>query len=199
MLNFNLFEKLELTFQCFGGKKQSKTLNKKSEDELHKNIYHVTPEYKVSILPIQANFDIENLYPATDQVHIWNIFVVGSDKTYILANVNDEHICIPNAEYLPNHQGPKMLPNELVMVFDNIWTKTLSGSKLQFYMVWNGKLYLINTYPMSNNKNKIIGAILFMRGFDTVPESKPFENMSIPLKSPSEERKSKLSFDNPIM
>lgn len=198
MLNFNLFEKLELTFQCFGGGKKSKTLNKKSEDELHKNIYHVTPEYKVSILPIQAHFDIENLYPATDQVHIWNTFVVGNDKTYILANVNDDHICIPNAEHLPNHQGPVMLPNELVMVFDNIWTKTLAGSKLQFYMVWNGKLYLINTYPLSNNKNTIIGAILFMRGFDTVPESKPFENHSIPLKSPSEERKSKSS-ENSIM
>lgn len=198
MLNFNLFEKLELTFQCFGGRK-SKTIDKKSEDELHKNIYDVSPEYKVSILPIQAHFDIENLYPTTDQVHIWNIFIVGCDKTYILANINDEHICIPNARQLPNHQGPKMLPNELVIVFDNIWTKTLEGRKLQFYMVWNGKLYLINTYPMSNNKNKIIGGILFMRGFDTVPESKPFENSSIPLKSPSEERKSRLSLDNSIM
>lgn len=194
MLNFNLFEKLELTFQCFG-KPKTKELNKKSEDELHKNIYNVSPEYKVSILPIQAHFDIENLYPTTDQVHTWNIFVVGSDKTYILANINDEHISIPNAGQLPNHQGPVMLPNELVIVFDNIWTQTLTGRKLQFYMVWNGKLYLINTYPFSNNKNKVIGAIMFMRGFDTVPESRPFENHSIPIKTPSEERKSKNSFD----
>lgn len=189
MLNFNLFEKLELTFQCFGRPK-TKDSEKKCEDDLHKNIYNVTPEYKVSILPIQAHFDIENLYPTTDQVHIWNIFVVGSDKTYIVANINDEHVSIPNAGNLPNNQGPRMLPNELVMVFDNIWTKTLAGSKLQFYMVWNGKLYLINTYPLSNNKNKVIGAILFMRGFDTVPESKPYENHSIPIKSPSEERRS---------
>jgi hypothetical protein len=167
MLNFNLFENFDIICNCFGGKKI-----KKADDDLDRNIYNVSREYKVSILPITPDFDIDNLYPLTDHVELWNIFIVGNDKTYILANINDPHIRIPQADQLPNNQGQNFLPNELVMVFDSIWTKTLIGKQLQFYMVWNSKLYFVNTYPFFNGKGKVIGAILFMRGFETMPETK---------------------------
>ena len=169
MLNFNLFENIELVFNCFG-KPKKKGLTK--EEDLDRNIYKVSREYKISILPITPNFDIDNLYPLTDHVELWNIFIVGNDKTYILANINDQHIMIPQAHQLPNKQGQSILPSELVMVFDSIWTKTLLGKQLQFYMVWNSKLYFVNTYPFFNGRRKVIGAILFMRGFETMPETK---------------------------
>jgi len=169
MLNFNVFENLNFSFQCL---KNGNISKKNVDDDLDKNIYKVTREFKVSILPITPNFDIDNLYPLTDHVELWNIFIVGNDKTYILANVNDPHIKIPLAHNLANNQGNHLLPNELVMVFDSIWTRTLTGRQLQFYMVWNGKLYFINTYPFFNGKQKVIGAILFMRAFETMPETK---------------------------
>jgi len=171
MLNFNLFENFDLVLNCFGKSKKFKN-DQEEEEDLDRNIYHVTRKYKISILPITPNFDIDNLYPLTDHVELWNIFIVGNDKTYILANVNDPFITLPQATRLPNKQGQDILPNELVIVFDSIWTKTLMGKQLQFYMVWNGKLYFINTYPFFNGKRKVIGAILFMRGFDTMPETK---------------------------
>lgn len=167
MLNFNLFENIDLSFECFGGKKTVKT---KHDDDLHNDIYNVSRQYKVSILPITPNFDIDNLYPLTDNVELWNIFVVGNDKTYILANIKDPHIQIPCPDQLLNNQG-RLLPKELVIVFDSIWNKTLSGKQLQFYLVWNSKLYFINTYPFYNGNKKVIGAILFMRAFDTMPET----------------------------
>jgi hypothetical protein len=136
------------------------------------DIYNVSREYKISILPIFPYFEIDNLYPLTDHVELWNIFIVGNDKTYILANINDPHIKIPNAKNLANKQGESMIPTELHILFDSIWNKTLSGTKLQFYMVWSGKLYFINTYPFRNGKDKIIGAIMFMRAFDTMPETR---------------------------
>ncbi len=170
MLNFNLFENIDFVFNCFGKSKSFR--NKYDDEDLDKNIYKVTRKYKISILPITPNFDIDNLYPLTDHVELWNIFIVGNDKTYILANINDPFITLPQATKLPNKQGQDILPNELVIVFDSIWTKTLMGKQLQFYMVWNGKLYFINTYPFFNGKRKVIGAILFMRGFDTMPETK---------------------------
>lgn len=168
MLNFNLFENFDVILNCFGRSKSFKN----DDEDLDKNIYKVTRKYKISILPITPNFDIDNLYPLTDHVELWNIFIVGNDKTYILANVNDPYITLPQATRLPNKQGQDILPNELVIVFDSIWTKTLMGKQLQFYMVWNGKLYFINTYPFFNGKRKVIGAILFMRGFDKMPETK---------------------------
>lgn len=168
MFNFNLLENLDISCFCMG-------LNDKKvkyTDELDKKIFNLSKEYKISILPISPNFDIENLYPLTDHVESWNIFIVGNDKTYILANINDKHIMIPNAESLPNKLGQSVLPEELVILFDGLWCKTLQGKQLQFYMVWNGKLYFVNTYPFYNGVNKIIGAILFMRAFDTMPDTK---------------------------
>ena len=169
MLNLNVFENIVLKCACFG--------KHENENDIDRNIYKISREYKISILPITPNFDIDNLYLLTDHVELWNIFVIGNDKTYILANVNDPHIKLPEAENLPNKKGQMILPSELIMVFDSIWTKTLLGKQLQFYMVWNTKLYFVNTYPFFNGKNVVIGAILFMRGFNNIPDNKIKDNI----------------------
>ena len=184
MLNLNLCENINLMCKCFPwfGKKRGQ--RNFYDDGLDRNIYQVSREYKISILPIIPNFDIDNLYPLTDHVELWNIFIVGNDKTYILASINDPHICLPQAKDVANHKGNNILPDELVVVFDSVWSKTLSGKQLQFYMVWNGKLYFINTYPFFNGQGKVIGAILFMRAFETMPETR-FETLDgyiVPLK-----------------
>ncbi len=160
-------------------------------DGLDKNIYNVSRKYKISILPIIPNFEIDNLYPLTDHVELWNIFVVGNDKTYILANVNDPHIKIHQANQLPNNSGSEILPPELMSVFDSIWNQALTGKQLQFYMVWNSKLYFVNTYPFFNGKKKIIGAILFMRTFDSMPDTRfgTSEGYIIPIKRSMEEKR----------
>lgn len=189
MLNFNILESLQCVFGCFKSSEvddpestkanlptpKPHTTKKKQtayDDGLDRKIYQVSREYKISILPIIPNFDIDNLYPLTDHVELWNIFIVGNDKTYILANINDPHICLPQADQLTNHKGNNILPEELTVVFDSVWGKTLTGRQLQFYMVWNGKLYFINTYPFFNGQNNVIGAILFMRAFETMPETR---------------------------
>lgn len=165
MLNFNLFENLNLNFECFCTPK-AKDDNQKY---LNKAVFNSSKKFKISILPISPNYDIENLYPDSANAHLWNIFIVGSDKTYILANVKDTFNQIPNHEQLINKKGHNILPEDLFEFFDTIWNETLNSKQLQFYMVWAGKLYFINTYPLFNGKKKIIGAILFMRLFDTMP------------------------------
>ena len=157
---------------CFRGCCSVATQQMNDDFDDH-NIMNVSRQYRISILPVKNDFDIDNLYPLTDHVELWNTFVVGNDKTYILASVNDPHICIPRGDDLPNQRGENVLPNELVMFFDGLWTKTLLGKQLQFYMVWNDKLYLLNTYPFFNGGRSVIGAILFMRAFETMPESRP--------------------------
>ena len=198
MLNFNLFESLTLKLNCFGCCGVREPPDHEDPDSvtqhqshisrehvgvsresfnLDKNLYKVTRKYKISILPITPNYDIDNLYPLTDHVELWNIFIVGNDKTYILANVNDPHILIPNVGMLPNKQAQNILPDELMGVLNNIWTKTLTGKQLQFYMVWNSKLYFVNTYPFFNGKSVVIGAIMFMRAFETMPDTKFVPNL----------------------
>ena len=162
---FSIFENFNVVFNCFWKSK------KIQEKELDKKIYHVSKQHKISVLPITPTFDIDNLYPLTDHVELWNIFVVGNDKTYIMTQVKDPNIILPEAENLLNRKANGILPNDLSTFFDTIWDRTLLGRQLQFYIVWNGRLYFINTYPFFNGKRNVIGAILFMRAFDTMPES----------------------------
>lgn len=171
MLNFNLFENIDFKFKCFC-RPDTKEDADSDNDDLGQKIYDVGRKYNIFILPVLEDQAIDNLYPTTDHVHLWNIFIVGNDKTYILATVNDDHIRIPNHSNLANHKSDNMIPPELTEIFNTIWDKTLRGSQLQFYMVWNKKLYFINTYPFSNDSKKVIGAIMFMRAFETLPETR---------------------------
>lgn len=156
-------------------------------DDLDRNIYNISRKYKVSILPITPNFDIENLYPLIDHVELWNIFIVGNDKTYLLANIIDPHMKIPRVS--PS-KAASILPKDLENILDSIWTKTLSGKQLQFYMVWSSRLYFLSTYPFLNGKSKVSGAILFMRAFENMPKRRfatTVDGCLVPLRYSSEE------------
>lgn len=147
-------------------------LHKEANNALFdQHIYQASKKYNISILPITHHFDIENLYPLTDHVELWNVFIVGNDKTYILANANDPRIDFPNLDRLANHRGTQM-PSELAKFFDSVWDTTLSNKQLQFYIVWRNQLYFVNTYPFKNGKGRVIGAAMFMRAFDTMRDAK---------------------------
>lgn len=167
MFNLNLLENLDISCSCFGGLMRKKTKTHHNWDE---EIYTVTRDHKITLLPISHNYELENLYPITNQVELWNIFIVGCDKTYILANVNDPFIMLPEAERLQNKSGLNILPEGLNIFMNSIWDKTLSDKQLQFYMTWNGKLFFVNTYPFYNGHSKVIGAVMFMRAYDKMPE-----------------------------
>lgn len=184
MLNFNVFE--SLNFSCFC---RSPTIEEEEElppepaKSRHKaqrdrysldmdGVYRVARKYKISFLPVGPNFELTNLYPLTNHVELWNVLVVGRDKSYILASIRDPHTRIP-ADGMLNRKGEESLPHELVKLFDIFWTKTLEDRQLQLFLVWNGKLYLVNTYAFKNPSGAVIGAVMFMRAFsgdDTVTD-----------------------------
>lgn len=168
MFKFNFFETLNVYLSC---KREPKV-----NENIDKKIFDVSREARVSILPISTNFDIDDLYPITDHVELWNIFIVGKDKTYILAHVKDPHI-VPSVESLRNKTKKNVFSYDLERVMDRIWDQTLTGVKMQFYMVWNGKLFFVNTYPFRNRKSQVIGGVMFMRAFETMPDMKFVEGV----------------------
>lgn len=135
--------------------------------------------YNISILPVVANYNIDNLYPSTNQVHLWNTFVVGNDKTYILANIKDLGLLTDNEKNdqdsvsgrLLNNRSYSILPSALSQFMDTIWDYTLGGQQMQFFMLWNARLFFTNTYPLQNTHSKVIGAVMFMRAFDSLPKT----------------------------
>jgi hypothetical protein len=54
--------------------------------------------------------------------------------------------------------------------FDEIFEKTLTGQDLQFLMIFSNKTYVVNTYYLSNQNKKVIGACAFIRLFDLMPK-----------------------------
>lgn len=152
-------------------------------DDIDRRIYSVSREHKISILPVLPNLDIDSYYPLTDHPELWNVFVVASDRSYVTTNINDAHLKSPT---ITNTNS--ILPTELQTLFDSIWTKTLSGRSLQFYMVWNGKLFFASTCPFYNGKRKITGAIMFLRSFESMPETRftSLDGYIIPLRQSKE-------------
>lgn len=157
----SFFQESTVVFNCFPRK------NKKQE--FQDKIDEIGKRYDIAVLPSYLNYEIQNLYPITDQVDKWNIFIVGNDKTYILAKVHD--LQIPNSESLPNQRGSNVLSDELNEFFEPVWDQTLLGHHLQFFIIWRGTTYFVNSYCIRNESNKIIGATMFVRKYDLMPKS----------------------------
>jgi hypothetical protein len=180
---FKFIDSMSFVFNCFCSQKLEEKNEKENENDIFaKNMYDLSAKHNISILPIQNNFELENLYPKSNHVQDWITFVIGKDKTYILANTGSN--VFGNSRQLVNHKASGFLPNSLEEFLDPIWERTLSGSDMQFFMLYDGKTYFVNTYSFKNKSNNVIGASMFMRLFDTLPNL--FQMYS------------RLSLDNPV-
>ena len=150
---------------CF---KDEKANEKKVQERFEQKLKSVGAKYNIAILPVISDYEIDNLYPITDQVHKWNILIVGNDKTYIHASIYD--LDIPETENLINNRGTAVLSHELNEFFDPIFDNTLKGRKLQFLIIWRKTTYLVNTYPLENQSNNVVGAIMFVRAYELLPK-----------------------------
>jgi hypothetical protein len=178
MLKF--IDNLSFVFNCFctgKDKTKKKNVNQKStnhvdtDDIFNKQIYGLGWKENVVILPVRRSFDLDNLYPKTDQVHTWTTLIVGRDKTYVLANLHNVDEREEPTPSLLNRKGDGILSDSFREFLDPIWDKTLAGKQLQFFMTYNSQTYLVNTYPIHNFSKQVIGGIFFMRLFDTLLSS----------------------------
>lgn len=158
----NIFDKINIVCNCFCGDPKKKQM-KKQYDEIDRHIAQLNGKYDIHILKVAQDFHIRNLYPITDQVEKWSVFVVGNDMTYIHASIGDFNF--PDPKLLLNQKGPSVMIPELNEFFEPLWRQTLNGSQLQFYMSVQQKLYFVNTYPFINANKEVIGAIMFIRPF----------------------------------
>lgn len=176
---FKVVDSMSFVFNCFCGKPEDEKPSPSNDDDhLTNQIFRLCEKHRISILPVRRSFEVEDLYPSTNQVHTWNIFVIGKDKNYILSTTNC--INIENASNLVNNKADGVIPLHFVEFFEPVWDKTLSGSRLQFFMVYEGRTYLVDTYPFQNTTGNVIGACMFMRLFETLPMSM-FKNIRLSL------------------
>ena len=167
MTIFSFFE--DNVINCFcTGFESSKKKQEKEQHRLHQRMRSIGHKYNIAILPVISDYEFENLYPETNQVHQWNILIVGSDKTYIHASIYD--LEIPEAESLLNNKGANVLGKELNEFFEPVFDSTLEGNRLQFFIIWRKTTYLVNTYPLLNNCDRVVGAIMFIRAYELLPK-----------------------------
>lgn len=134
-----------------------------------KKIIEMGATHKLQILPVMRGKEILDLYPPTDQVHLWNTFVVGKKLNYIVANVNDLNIGVPDPKYLLNTRADNIMDDDIKNFFDHIWKETLDGVDLQFFMIKSGRTYFVNTYCLQNGNHQTIGGLCFIRNIETLP------------------------------
>lgn len=134
-----------------------------------KRIVELGATHKLQILPVMRGKEILDLYPHTDQVHLWNTFVVGKKMNYIVANVNDLNIGVDDPKYLLNTKADNLMDEDINRFFEHIWTETLDGADLQFFMIKSGKTFFVNTYCLQNGNHETIGGLCFIRNVETLP------------------------------
>lgn len=159
----SIFENFSVIFNCFLPPKQNR-----KQYEINNKLLELGERYNISTLPVLIGKEIKDLYPITDQVHKWNTFIVGKNKNYILAHTYDLEIGVDGHELL-NKQADSYLSKALNEYFNPIWDKTLEGNDLQFFMLWMGKTFFVNTYVLSNGSRDVIGAVMFIRSIDILP------------------------------
>lgn len=162
-----IVDTLSLVFNCFCAKPQPIEQPTVNRESFERNLYTIGEKHNISILPIQQSFEIDNLYPKANHVQDWTTLVIGKDKTYILCNLGN--ISFVNSNRLVNHKGTGILPAALEEFFDPIWDNTLNGSNMQLFLVIDGRTYFLNTYCLKNNHLHAIGACMFLREFNTIP------------------------------
>jgi hypothetical protein len=162
-----IVDSMSFVFNCFCSKPQPNKETSTKRDSFERNLYTIGEKHNISILPIQQAFDLDNLYPKSNHVQEWTTLVIGKDKTYILCNLGN--ISFVNSNKLVNHKGTGILPAALEEFFDPIWDNTLTGKNLQLFMVIDGRTYFMNTYSFKNNSAQSIGACMFLREFNTIP------------------------------
>jgi len=153
----SIFETFNLVCNCFFPKKDKPY-------EMIQNELQQKDIDNISIIPANS-FHIKNLYPSSNNTNKWSMMCVGNDLTYIKVCLGD--FSFPNMESLPNRKGANILPKKLNDVFDPIWKSTLKGKRLQFFMNVDNHLYLLNTYPLHNDENFVVAAVMFIRNFTT--------------------------------
>ncbi len=140
----------------------------------------------VHVLPTKGSaFKIDNLFPAWNHVESWNTFVIGNDKTYILANVNSMSLREGSvardqtsdadketAKSMLNNSGRGVLPNSLVRFLDPLWDCTLAGRPVQVFIVVRNNTYIVNTYPLTDPQNHVVGGVMFLRFFAPYAQAK---------------------------
>jgi hypothetical protein len=161
----NLFRQI---CKYFMGCRYETKLEKQENENNILRIQALSNKHNISILPVVNSYEIQSLYPETNNTHTWSTFIIGKDKTYALTNKYDFNI-ESSFNKLFKRTGNGQLHEDLLEFFDPIWERTLKGQQLQFFMIYCSIIYFVNTFALRNDSYNIIGASMFVRSLDTMP------------------------------
>jgi hypothetical protein len=125
--------------------------------------------HNVIVLPTRQGTIIDNIFPINNHVEHFNILIIGSDRNYIFTRLQD--FTFPGSDQLVNNKYSDKMPAGFRQILDNIWDATLEGKILHFYMIYKGKTYITQTFPLQNRASKVVGALALIRNVETLRSS----------------------------
>ena len=128
---------------------------------IKQRLFDYSKKNDIILIPLLKEYSLDNLYPIGDEVHKWSIFIVGNDKTYILAKTT--HFIEKINNDILNKKTYNGMNIKMYNFLDQIWDLTLKGTNLQLFVYTESTLFLLNSYSMLNEKGQVIGATCFMR------------------------------------
>jgi hypothetical protein len=140
---------------------------------INKELYEYSKKNDILLIPLIKEYNLNNLYPILDQVESWNVFIIGNDKTYILAKT--KHFRNEVNDQILNNKKYQGINVKFFNFLDKIWNLTLKGENIQIFVYAVKTLFLLNSYSFKNQNGNIIGAVCFLREAGLINE-KIFQN-----------------------
>lgn len=139
-------------FCCCRKPKSKKQKNKKKEeDEVS------IPDFTLLDAPfVDVSFSL-----TPEEIEKSDFYVFNPDLRYLIVqgpNLHKKYMSISKVVGL--RIAETNLPEMLERFLTSLYEDTLKDNHLQLQMFWENNIYLLNTYPIKNNKSKIVGGML---------------------------------------
>lgn len=154
---------------CFFNKKKKK---KRDKSFYENKLVSMGENVDIKVLPPMSFFPLTDIFPQSNFVTDWSVYVIGRNKKLIISQDNLE---LADTSML-NKRYDHVLNVKNGEFFDTVFQMIMSGHESQFLMVCRKQLYFANTYTFLNSLKKAIGGILFVRLYSSMSELVPTES-----------------------
>ena len=151
---------------CFTSEKQNKEKQKQFYEE---KLINLQKENQVKVLPFLSFLPLTDIFPATNHVAEWSVYIIGKNKRLV---VSQDNLQLSDVDML-NKKYDAVLDGKNGEFFDTVFDMIVNGHESQFILVYHDKMYFANTYSFKNENGSVIGGILFIRLYSSMTELVP--------------------------
>lgn len=165
---------------CFS---KSKNRHQEKQKKFYEDkLINLQRENHVKVLPFLSFLPLSDIFPATNHVAEWSVYIIGKNKRLV---VSQDNLQLSDVDML-NKKYDAVLDGKNGEFFDTVFDMIVNGHETQFILVYQDRMYFANTYSFKNENGTVIGGILFIRLYSSMTELVPKHNLRVQVRASRE-------------